>query len=181
MNITYNDWGMGYIYLKDSSQDFDSHRVQFKKQNCPIKSNDTLGYQLKKLKQPDEKYIDARAEEDFIEEFHNDLDKGYLKGIELQMKKTPFKEMVDNYQIKSFKYNDSQYYCICFAATEEIFDPENYLYAFSDKKDAFGIFKLKSKKLEAEDFYYKIAFFKALIFKEDSSYNIDYFKNLKVY
>jgi len=97
------------------------------------------------------------------------------------MKKTPFKEMVDNYQIKSFEYNNSQYYCICFAAAEEIFDPENYLYTFSDREDAFGIFKLKSKKLEAEDFFYKIAFFKALIFKEDSPYNIDYFQSLKIY
>jgi|Wag4MinimDraft_17_1082658.scaffolds.fasta_scaffold00283_9 hypothetical protein len=181
MDITYDEWGMGYIYLKDSGHNLNSRKFRFQKPNCPIKSNDELGSQLNKLNQPDQKYLEARAEEDFIEEFRNDLDKGYLKGIELQMKKTPFKEMVENYQLKSFKYKNSQYYCICFAAAEEIFDPENYLYTFSDREDAFGIFKLNSKKLEAEDFSYKIAFFKALIFREDSPYDIDYFKSLKVY
>lgn len=181
MDITYNEWGMGYIYLKDSSHNFDSRRFKCKKKNCLSQSDDQLSKQLNKLKRPDQKYFAARAEEVFIEEFQNDLEQGYLKGIEFQMKKTPFKEMVDNYQIKSFEYNNSQYYCIYFAAEEEIFDPENHLYTFSDNQDAFGVFELKSKKLEAEDFFYKIAFFKALIFKEDSPYNIDYFQSLKIY
>lgn len=170
MDVTYNEWDMGYIYLKNiCCRDDDT---VFKKINYTLKSDNDLNHQLIKLNWPDKRYVEARGE-DFIDQFQNDLDNElYIKGIEFQIKSGDFKKMIDNYQIKSFKFRDNQYYCICFAPESEIFDPQNYIYAFSEKEDAFAVFKLKEKDS------YKIAFFKALIFSEDSPYNIDYFKTL---
>ena len=173
MDITYNEWEMGYIYLKNiCCRDDDT---VFKKINYTLKSDNDLSDQLNKLNWPDKKYVEAR-DEDFIDQFQNDLDNElYIKGIEFQMKAGDFKKMIDNYQIKSFKFRDNQYYCIFFAPEAEIFVPQNYIYAFSEKEDAFAVFKLKEKDS------YKISFFKALIFSEDSPYNIEHFKTLKIY
>jgi len=175
MDITYNEWGMGYIYLINNCRRQKNDETEFKKINYTLKPDNNLGHQLNKLNWPDKRYVEAR-DEDFIEEFQNDLDNNlYIKGIEFDMNSEKFNNMIDNYQIKSFKIEDNQYYCISFAAEKEIFKPENHIYAFSKKQDAFAIFNLK------EQTSYKIAFFKALIFKEDSPYNIEYFKTLKVY
>jgi hypothetical protein len=175
MNITYNEWGMGYIYLKNVSSRFDSGEVETKKLTYTVDSNDNLSYKLNKLNWSDKKYVKARDEE-FIEEFQNDLDDDfYIKGIEFEMKSEEFNNMIDNYQIKSFEFRENHYYCICFSPETEIFDPNNYIYAFSENEDAFAVFKLKEKDS------YKIALFKALIFSEDSPYNIEYFKTLKLY
>jgi hypothetical protein len=172
MDITYNEWNMGYIYLK-GTYCRDAGEIVFKKINYTLKPDNNLSDQLNKLNWPDKKYVEAR-DEDFIEEFQNDLDNDLsIKGIEFQMKSGELKQMIDNYQVKSFKFRDNQYYCICFAPESEIFDPKNYSYAFSKKEDAFAVFKLKEKNS------YKVAFFKALIFSQDSPYNIDYFKTLK--
>ncbi|MGM0509489.1 MAG: hypothetical protein ACQERZ_10090 [Fusobacteriota bacterium] len=170
MDITYNEWDMGYIYLKNiCCRDDDT---VFKKINYNLKSDNTLSHQLNKLNWPDKKYVEAR-DGDFIEEFQNDLDNEfYIKGIEFQMKSGELKKMIDNYQIKSFEFKKNQYYCIYFAPESEIFNHKNYIYAFSEKEDAFAVFGLKEKNS------YKIAFFKALIFSEESPYNIDYFKTL---
>lgn len=171
MDITYNEWKLGYIYLQDNYCR-DDGETAFKKINSTLKADNTLSQRLNKLNWPDKKYVEVRGE-NFIEEFQNDLDHDlYIKGIEFEMELGKFKKMIDNYQIKSFKLRDNQYYCICFAPESEIFDPENYIYAFSEKEDAFAVFKLKEKNS------YKIAFFKALIFSKDSPYNIDYFKTL---
>ena len=170
MDITYNEWEMGYIYLKDICHRDDD--TILKKFNYTLKSDNELNHQLNKLNWSDKKYVEVR-DEDFIDQFQNDLDNDLsIRGIEFQMKSGEFKKMIDNYQIKSFEFRDNQYYCICFASESEIFDPENYIYAFSEKEDAFAVFKLKEKNS------YKIAFFKALIFSEASPYNIDYFKTL---
>lgn len=173
MDITYNEWDMGYIYLKNiCSRDDDTI---FKKINYNLKSDNDLSHQLNKLTWSDKKYVEAR-DEDFIDQFHNDLDSDLsIIGIEFQMKSGEFKKMIDNYQINSFEFRDNYYYCICFSPETEIFDPNNYIYAFSENEDAFAVFKLKEKDS------YKIAFFKALIFSEDSPYNIEYFKTLKLY
>jgi len=172
MDITYNEWGMGYIYLIYNCR---RHENGIKKINYTLKPDNNLSHQLNKLNWPDKKYVAAR-DEDFIEEFQNNLDNNlYIKGIEFEMRSGEFNNMIDNYQIKSFKIDDNQYYCVCFAPAKEIFDSENHIYAFSEKKDAFAIFNLKKQTS------YKIAFFKALIFKEDSPYNIEHFKTLKIY
>ena len=134
MDITYNEWEMGYIYLKDICHRDDD--TILKKFNYTLKSDNELNHQLNKLNWSDKKYVEVR-DEDFIDQFQNDLDNDLsIRGIEFQMKSGEFKKMIDNYQIKSFEFRDNQSYCICFASESEIFDPENYIYAFSEKEDA---------------------------------------------
>ncbi|ADO76205.1 hypothetical protein [Halanaerobium praevalens] len=171
MDITYNEWNMGYIYLQDNYC-CDEGETAFKRINSTLTADNKLSEQLNKLNWADKKYVEAKNK-DFIEEFQNDLaDDLSIKGIEFEMKSKKFKKLIDSYQIKSFKFRDNQYYCICFAPEAEIFEPKNYIYAFSEEENSFAIFKLKAEN------NYNIAFFKALIFSEESSYNIDYFKTL---
>ena len=175
MDITYNEWGMGYIYLKNICNRSDSNEVNIIESNYSIETNQKLENKIKKLNWPNKLYIEAKNE-DFIEEFQNDLDNNlYIKGIELKVKLNQMNNIIDSYKIETFKFNNDSFYFIAFAPDEEIFNPDNYIYSLSEKNDAFAIFNLKEKKT------FKIAFFKALFFKDSSPYDINYFKSLKLY
>lgn len=175
MDITYNEWGMGYIYLKNISNRFDSSEASLIKSDYSIKKNENLESKIKKLNWPNKKYVEAKNI-DFIEEFQNDLDNNlYINGLELKVNSDEMNNIIESYKIETFKFNNDNYYLIAFAPEEEIFNPENYIYSFSEKEDAFAIFNLR------EESHYKTAIFKALIFRDDSPYNIDYFKSLKLY
>jgi hypothetical protein len=80
MDITYNEWGMGYIYLINNCRRQKNDETEFKKINYTLKPDNNLDHQLNKLNWPDKRYVEAR-DEDFIEEFQNDLDNNlYIKG-----------------------------------------------------------------------------------------------------
>ena len=185
---------MGYIYLqqfnKNYEKNFDKSRLIAS--NQPIEVIDNIYLKLNKLNWPDKKYIDAIMDGDFIEEFQNDLDdNAYIKGIELQLTKDRLENLIENYKIATFEFNKSQYYYIAFAEEEEVFNPQNYVYYFSKKEDAFVIVSRSDKRRyqislgEGEESQKSlspnIAFIRALIFKEDSPYDIDYLKSLKLY
>jgi len=185
---------MGYIYLQQFSKhhkdNYDISRLIAS--NQPIEVIDNVYLKLNKLNWPDKKYIDAIMDGDFIEEFQNDLDdNAYIKGIELQLTKDRLDKIIENYKIATFEFNNSQYYYIAFAEEEEVYNPQNYVYAFSEKEDAFVIISRSEKrryqitldkdKKSKKSLSPKIAFIRALIFKEDSPYNIDYLKSLKLY
>lgn len=185
---------MGYIYLQQFKQhkdiNFDESRLIAS--NQPIEVIDNIYLKLNKLNWPDKKYIDALMDGDFIEEFQNDLDpNAYIKGIELELNQQRLKNIVENHKLATFEFNDSQFYYIAFAADEKVFDPENYVYSFSDKGDAFVIVSrsedrryqitLGEDKEHEKSLSPKIAYIRALIFKDDSPYDIDYLKRLKLY
>ncbi|RCW52152.1 MULTISPECIES: hypothetical protein [Halanaerobium] len=185
---------MGYIYLQKFSNNYDYSfdKSRLIASNQPIEVVDSVYLKLNKLNWPNKKYNDAIMDGDFIEEFQNDLDNnGYIKGIELQLTESRLKYLIENYKIATFEFNDSQYYYIAFAEDNAVFDAENYVYTFTDKEDAFVIvsrskerryqINLNKNKESEKSLSPKIAFIRALIFKESSPYDIDYLKSLKLY
>lgn len=185
---------MGYIYLQNFRQhkddNYDKSRLIASSQ--PIEVIDNIYLKLNKLNWPDKKYIDALMDGDFIEEFQNDLDQNaYIKGIELELSQERLESIIENHKLATFEFNGSQFYYISFASDEVVFDPENYIYAFSDKEDAFVIISrsdqrryqitLGENKESEKSLSPKIAFVRALIFKDGAPYDIDYLKRLKLY
>jgi len=185
---------MGYIYLQQFSKHYKKNFDKSKliASNQPIEVLDNIYLKLNKLNWPNKKYVDAIMDGDFIEEFQNDLDdNSYIKGIELQLTGDRLENIIENYKIATFEFNDSQYYYIAFAEEEEIFNLQNYVYNFSKKEDAFVIVSrseerryqitLGKNKESKKSLSPKIAFIRALIFKENSPYDVDYLKRLKLY
>ncbi|MGP3777552.1 hypothetical protein ACTWKD_01825 [Halanaerobium saccharolyticum] len=185
---------MGYIYLQKFSKHYEDNydKSRLIASNQPIEVVDNVYLKLNKLNWPDKKYTDAIMDGDFIEEFQNDLDdQGYIKGIELQLTESRLEYLIENYKIATFEFNDSQYYYIAFAEDDAVFDPQNYVYTFSDKENAFVIVSrseerrfqitLNEDKESKKSLSPKIAFIRAIIFKEDSPYDVDYLKSLKLY
>lgn len=185
---------MGYIYLQQFSKHYEKNydKSRLIASNQPIEVVDNVYLKLNKLNWPDKKYIDAIMDGDFIEEFQNDLDdNAYIKGIELQLTESRLESLIENYKIATFEFNDSQYYYIAFAEDEAVFNSKNYVYAFNKKEDAFVIISrseerryqitLNDNQESKKSLSPKIAFIRALIFKEDSPYDVDYLKSLKLY
>ncbi|MFW5687100.1 MAG: hypothetical protein ACOCXL_02810 [Halanaerobium sp.] len=185
---------MGYIYLQQFSKHYEKNydKSRLIASNQPIEVVDNVYLKLNKLNWPDKKYIDAIMDGDFIEEFQNDLDdNAYIKGIELQLTESRLESLIENYKIATFEFNDSQYYYIAFAEDEAVFNSKNYVYAFNKKEDAFVIISrseerryqitLNDNQKSKKSLSPKIAFIRALIFKEDSPYDVDYLKSLKLY
>jgi len=185
---------MGYIYLQQFKQhqkeDFDKSRLIASAQ--PIEVIDNIYLKLNKLNWPDKKYIDALMDGNFIEEFQNDFDENaYLKGIELQLNQQRLESIIEHYKLATFEFNKNQFYYIAFAEDEKVFDSKNYVYPLSDKEDAFVIITrsqerryqitLGENKESEKSLSPKIAYIRALIFKEESPYDIDYLKRLKLY
>ncbi|PXV67635.1 hypothetical protein [Halanaerobium congolense] len=195
MDITCDQsCGMGYIYLQQFKQhqkeDFDKSRLIASAQ--PIEVIDNIYLKLNKLNWPDKKYIDALMDGNFIEEFQNDFDENaYLKGIELQLNQKRLESIIEHYKLATFEFNKNQFYYIAFAEDEKVFDSKNYVYPLSDKEDAFVIITrsqerryqitLGENKESEKSLSPKIAYIRALIFKEESPYDIDYLKRLKLY
>jgi hypothetical protein len=195
MDITCDQsCGMGYIYLQQFKQhqkeDFDKSRLIASAQ--PIEVIDNIYLKLNKLNWPDKKYIDALMDGNFIEEFQNDFDENaYLKGIELQLNQQRLESIIEHYKLATFEFNKNQFYYIAFAEDEKVFDSKNYVYPLSDKEDAFVIITssqerryqitLGENKESEKSLSPKIAYIRALIFKEESPYDIDYLKRLKLY
>lgn len=185
---------MGYIYLqkhnKNYTDRFDKSRLIAA--NQPIEVIDNIYLKLNKLNWPDKKYVDALMDGDFIEEFQNDLDENaYMKGIELHLTEERLQNIIENFKIATFEFNGSQYYYLGFDKEEKVFDPQNYVYAFSEKEDALVIISRTNKQrfqitLEKDGSSEKslspgIAYVKAIIFNDDSPYNFDYLKKMKLY
>jgi hypothetical protein len=195
MDITCDQsCGMGYIYLQQFKQhqkeDFDKSRLIASAQ--PIEVIDNIYLKLNKLNWPNKKYIDALMDGDFIEEFQNDLDQNaYLKGIELELNQQRLDSIIENYKLATFEFNESQFYYIAFAEDEIVFNSQNYVYPLSEKEDAFVIITrsqdrryqitLAENKKAEKSLSPQIAYIRALIFKDDSPYDIDYLKRLKLY
>ncbi|TDO68922.1 hypothetical protein DFR79_1681 [Halanaerobium saccharolyticum] len=185
---------MGYIYLQKFSQNqeekFDESRLIAS--NQPIEVIENIYLKLNKLNWPQKKYIDAIMDGDFIEEFQNDFDdNAYLKGIELQLTEERLANILENYKIATFEFNNSQYYYISLTEEEKVFNPQNYVYRFSKKNDAFVIISRSEErryqitmgedKDNEKSLSPQISYIRALIFREDSPYNVDYLKSLKLY
>lgn len=181
---------MGYIYLQKNNKDYmdiyDDRELLAA--NQPIEVIDNIYLKLNKLNWPDKKYRDALKDGDFIEEFQNDLDQdGYMKGIELRLTEERLKIIIENFKIATFELNNTQFNYLSFYPDQMTFDPENRVYALTEKEDVYVIVS------KSEDRHYqitlgegssltpKIAYVRALIFKDDSPYDIDYLKNLKLY
>lgn len=186
---------MGYIYLQKFSQhsedNYDQSRLIASSQ--PIEVINNIYLKLNKLNWPDKIYIDALMDGDFIEEFQNDLDdNAYIKGIELELNKKRLENIIENYKLATFEFDNSQFYYIAFVKDTAVFNPQNYVYAFSDKEDAFVIINRSNQRRyqitlgekdqkNKKSLSPKIGFVQAIIFKENSPYDIDYLKKLKLY
>ena len=185
---------MGYIYLQKFSQhsedNYDQSRLIASSQ--PIEVINNIYLKLNKLNWPDKIYIDELMDGDFIEEFQNDLDENaYMKGIELHLTEERLQNIIENFKIATFEFNGSQYYYLGFDKEEKVFDPQNYVYAFSKKEDALVIVRRTNKQrfqitLDKDGSSEKslspgIAYVKAIIFNDDSPYNFDYLKKMKLY
>jgi len=185
---------MGYIYLQQFRQhheaNYDKSRLISSSQ--PIEVINNIYLKLNKLNWPDKNYIDALMDGDFIEEFQNDLDENaYLKGIELELNQERLENIIENHKLATFEFNDSQFYYIAFASDEVSFNPQNYIYALSEKEDAFVIISrseqrryqitLGENEESKKSLSPKIAYIRALIFKDTAPYDIDYLKRLKLY
>jgi len=181
---------MGYIYLKES---YSGNYEHFKLKETISQQNidntiDNIYLQLNRLNWPKKTYKEALNNGDFIEEFQNDLDdEGYMKGIELKLTKQKLKEIVDNLEIATFEFANSKFYYIPFAKDEEIFSNKNYIYPFTKDEDAYVILsRSKQSRYEIDENggttkVYVIAYIKAIMFTDESPYDINYFKNLKIY
>lgn len=185
---------MGYIYLQHFKQHqnkyFDNSKLIASAQ--PIEVIDNIYLKFNKLNWPNKTYIDALMDGDFIEEFQNDLDENsYLKGIELELNQERLDSIIENYKLATFEFNNSQFYYIAFKKDEKVFNSQNSVYKLSKKEDAFVIINrsqnrryqitLGENKQSKKSLSPKIAYIRALIFKEESPYDIDYLKKLKLY
>lgn len=191
MDITCDQYcDMGYIYLKPEYRDQHNSFKLNRKINTEENTTDMANIILKlnKLHWPKKLYKDALGR-DFIEEFQNDLDEnGYMQGIELKLPQDRLDRIVDNLKINKFEFNNKIYYFIPFDVENRIFSKNNYAFAFSEKEDAYVItaktgdrqymIDIRNNKSSISSKPIQI---KALIFSEDSPYDIDYFKNLKIY
>ncbi|ADQ14610.1 hypothetical protein [Halanaerobium hydrogeniformans] len=191
MDITCDqDCDMGYIYLKES---YSGNYEQFKLKETISQQNidntiNNIYLQLNRLNWPKKTYRKALNDGDFIEEFQNDLDEnGYMKGIELKLTSKKLKEIVDNLEISTFEFANSQFYYIPLARKDEIFSDKNFIYPFSKAEDAYVILSIsKQSRYEinkdgGKTNVYAVAYIKAIMFTDKSPYDINYFKNLKIY
>lgn len=186
---------IGYIYLQKFSNNYKNNydKSRLIASSQPIEVIKNVYLKLNKLNWPHKKYIDALMDGDFIEEFQNDLDENaYLKGIELELTPERLEKLIKNYKLATFELNDTHYYYIAFAGDEEVFNSDNYVYSFSDQEDAFIITNLSQKrryqiqvnsenKSSRKFLSPKIISIKAIIFKEDSPYDLEYLQKLKLY
>jgi len=193
MDITCDQYcDMGYIYLLSEYRDQQNNFKLNQKLENPESEEEMANIilRLNKLNWPDKLYKNA-VDKDFIEEFQNDLNqKGYMKGIELKLPQDRLKRLIDNLSIKKFQFDEKNYFLIPFDTEDMIFSKNNYVFAFTEKEDAYVITSKTGEKM------YRINIdsdssptsagpkpvqIKALIFSEDSPYNIEYFRQLKIY
>lgn len=185
---------MGYIYLqkhsKDSLDNYDKSRLIASSQ--PIEVIDNIYLKLNKLNWPDKKYLDALMDGDFIEEFQNDLDQNsYLKGIELSLTKESLEKIVESFKLATFEFNNKQYYYLAFYPEKEVLKKDNYVYPLSKSEDAFVILsqsndrhhqlELNQDGSSKKSLSPQIAYIRAIIFNDQSPYDVDYLKQLKIF
>lgn len=181
---------MGYIYLQKNNKDYmdiyDDRELLAA--NQPIEVIDNIYLKLNKLNWPDKNYQEALKDGDFIEEFQNDLDEnGYMKGIELRLTEERLKTIIENFKIATFELNKNQFYYLSFYPDQITFDSENFVYAFTEKEDVYVIISKSENRHyqitlgEGSSLSPQIAYVRALIFKKNSPYDIDYLKSLKLY
>ncbi len=181
---------MGYIYLyknkKGIIENYDESTLIAS--NQPVEVIENIYLKLNRLNWPDKKYVQALEDGDFIEEFQNDIDEeGYMTGIELELTEERLQDLIENFKIATFELNGKQFYYAAFSSDEAVFYKNNYVYPFTENEDAFIIVnRSEDRKFqinigEGTSLSNRIAYVRAIIFSEDSPYDVDYLKQLKLY
>ena len=167
---------MGYIYLKPPSSlmydgrkhDIDSC-VEGLRLKIPLIKDSFHGRIIQHFRLMDRTYKEALDNGDVDSEYCNDLDEfGYIEGIELNLHKDSFLQMIQSEAVKVFdiQWQGEQFNLVTLDLEERVFDDNNVVYPLSHKKDAYIIVNIEET--------YKIGLIKALIFKNNGIYSIDY-------
>ncbi len=172
---------MGYIYLmpnyrimniyENENNDINKY-VDMKSIN--IKVNETLMHinQLKQMRISEYLYRDVSYKgKEFTEEYHNDLDEnGYMIGIELNLSKEKFLRLIKNksFQIYQLNWMKSNFILLTLDIFDNVFDSNNILYPFSERKDVFAIVQIEGK--------YNTGLIKGILSSRDDLYPIEYLR-----
>jgi hypothetical protein len=167
---------MGYIYLKsptnlmyDGRKNDTDSCVEGLRLKIPLIKDSFHGRVIQHFRLMDRTYKEALDNGDVDSEYCNDLDEfGYIKGIELNLRKDRFLQMIQSEAVKIFdiQWQGEQFKLVTLDFEERVFDDNNVVYPLSHKKDAYIIVNIEET--------YKIGLIKALIFKHDGIYSIDY-------
>ncbi len=170
--------GMGYIYLMPPKQQYynsNNHLHKYLEQKnveIPMARNNEILRRLDRLKISNKTYKNAVYKySDIHMEYCNDMDKdGYIIGIELNLRKEKFIELIANKAFRIF-YGDWRGKVVSLLTLDlidKVFSPDNIIYPLNSKRDAFIIVYMEPK--------YKVGLVKALITSRNDIYPIDYLK-----
>ncbi|TCT14864.1 hypothetical protein EDC18_10411 [Natranaerovirga pectinivora] len=178
MRITCDaDGGMGYIYLMPSKQHYNSCNnldkyIEKDNMEIPVLFNNKLIERLKGLKLIHKTYRSAVYESfDINMEYCNDMDnEGYITGIELNLEKEMFIELISNkaFKIVQGRWRSKDVCVLTLDLIDKVFSTDNIIYPLSKKRDAFAIVYVDPK--------YNEGLIKGLITTRNSIYSIDYLK-----
>gem|GEM_PF-588312 len=193
----YGDFDMGYIYLTPPGKEFDvnkydNHEIDERFEPDAMRIPYTVGdasitNNLDQMSIAHEKFItDYRKA--FESEYGLDFDQhGYITGIELNLPKQKFIEMIHNhaYQVIQAEWKEKTFHIVTLDYSEQVFHPENMIYKMTNREDAFVIAQLVPS--ETLGIYYSttpnppIVLFKALITARDDLYPLEYLLSPQFY
>lgn len=136
----------------------------------PIFNSSMYQAALTQMKVCEKTYRDASIyAKDFGEEYQNDLDEsGYMVGIELNLSKDNFLDLIGHsaFQIYKFNWLNKDFIILTLDKSENVFNLNNKIYPFTDKKDAFAIVHIENK--------YHIGLIKGIISAREDIYPTEY-------
>jgi hypothetical protein len=154
---------MGFYYVKPPSNEQISYYEQKETKlttyvdKSKIRVNksfrDDLPIKLNKMALSRKTYKKALKDEEIDAEFFNEFDKkGNLSGIELSLTKERLIYLVKNNAFNCYQFNwlplfahnkfQNEYKLYTLDVEDEVFNPENIIYPFSNEKDSFAIVKV---------------------------------------
>jgi hypothetical protein len=175
---------MGYIHLMPISnhiniynlykEDFNNNELikylDIKSIKIPMCSNFCFTDILNQMRISEKTYKEASIDaEEFGEEYQNDLDEnGYMEGIELNLSKHSFVALIQDgaFQIVKHKWLSKDFIILTLDKLGNVFDTNNIVYPFSDKKDAFAIVHIEEQ--------YQTGLIKGIISSREDLYPISY-------
>lgn len=175
---------MGYIHLMPVSNNINIYNLykehfnnndlmkylDLKLIKIPNTSNFCYADILNKMKISEKTYKEAINDaEEFGEEYQNDLDEnGYMEGIELNLSKHRFLNLIQEsaFRIVKHKWHNEDVIILTLEKVESVFDINNIIYPFSNKKDAFAIVHIQGR--------YQTGLIKGIISSREDLYPVSY-------
>ncbi|MED1801999.1 hypothetical protein [Brevibacillus porteri] len=170
---------MGYIYLQPPNKKISEYHetkensianyVDLSSLHIPLLTDMCMEQLLETMRLSYQTYREAVGTE-VGEEYKNDLDdNGYIIGVELNLSKEKFIDLVANgaYKLYKTEWRSFPYHIATFDHQHKVFDSNNVIYPLSQRNDVFLIIEITKQ--------YNIGLVKALISRRDDLYPVDYF------